>query len=95
MLSQIQALASQLSDLWNLMDAPMEECQPFHHITRNLSLTLDEVILPGALGFDVLQQVRSGLFLKLHGLVNHHSAHCLLLICSLSRLNLKLKGWIS
>jgi len=55
---QIQALASQLSDLWNLMDAPMEECQPFHHITCNMSLTLDEVTVPGALALDVIEQVR-------------------------------------
>lgn len=55
--AKIQDLASQLSDLWNLMDAPVEERQPFHHVARNLSLTLDEVIFPGALAFDVLQQV--------------------------------------
>ncbi|KAK3134083.1 hypothetical protein QOZ80_6AG0544820 [Eleusine coracana subsp. coracana] len=54
--AKIQALASQLSDLWNLMDAPVEERQPFHHVSRNLSVTLDEVILPGALAIDVLQQ---------------------------------------
>nr|CAB3468395.1 unnamed protein product [Digitaria exilis] len=54
----IQALASQLSDLWNLMDAPMEERQPFHHITCNLSLTLDEVTVPGALALDVIEQAQ-------------------------------------
>lgn len=80
MLSQIQDLASQLSDLWNLMDAPVEERQPFHHISRNLSLTLDEVILPGALAFDVLRQVRSGLFSMFHGLVNCYSSCCLFLL---------------
>ena len=58
MIPQIQALASQLSDLWNLMDAPVEECQPFHHITCNMSLTLDEVTVPGALALDVIEQVR-------------------------------------
>ncbi|KAF8658988.1 hypothetical protein HU200_058829 [Digitaria exilis] len=56
--SKIQALASQLSDLWNLMDAPMEERQPFHHITCNLSLTLDEVTVPGALALDVIEQAQ-------------------------------------
>lgn len=68
MIFQVQALASQLSDLWNLMDAPMEERQPFHHVTRNLSLALDEVMLPGALAFDVLQQV--SFVAMLHGLAN-------------------------
>lgn len=59
MLSQIQALASQLSDLWNLMDAPVEERQPFHHVTCNISSTLDDVTVPGALALDVIQQVRN------------------------------------
>jgi Ase1/PRC1/MAP65 family protein len=58
MIPQIQALASQLSDLWNLMDAPVEERQPFHHITGNMSLTLDEVTVPGALALDIIEQVR-------------------------------------
>jgi len=58
-LSQIQALASQLSDLWNLMDAPVEERQPFHHVTCNMFSTLDDVTVPGALALDVIQQVKN------------------------------------
>ncbi|TVU08148.1 hypothetical protein EJB05_41537 [Eragrostis curvula] len=54
--AKIRALASQLSDLWNLMDTPAEEQQPFHHVARNLSLTLDEVTVPGALALDVIEQ---------------------------------------
>ncbi|XP_062229246.1 65-kDa microtubule-associated protein 1-like [Phragmites australis] len=54
--AQIQALASQLSDLWNLMDAPVEEQQPFHHVACNMSLTMDEVTVPGALALDVVEQ---------------------------------------
>ncbi|OEL21426.1 65-kDa microtubule-associated protein 1, partial [Dichanthelium oligosanthes] len=54
--AKIQALASQLSDLWNLMDAPVEERQPFHHITCNMSSTLDEVTVPGTLALDVIEQ---------------------------------------
>ncbi|RCV22412.1 hypothetical protein SEVIR_4G228400v4 [Setaria viridis] len=54
--AKIQALASQLSDLWNLMDARVEERQPFHHITCNMSSTLDEVTVPGALALDVIEQ---------------------------------------
>lgn len=70
MFSQVQALASQLSDLWNLMDAPAEERQPFHHVTCNMSSTLDDVTVPGALGLDVIQQVRNWfLFSVFMGLV--------------------------
>ncbi|CAD6336316.1 unnamed protein product [Miscanthus lutarioriparius] len=54
--AKIQALASQLSDLWNLMDAPVEERQPFHHVTCNMFSTLDDVTVPGALALDVIQQ---------------------------------------
>ncbi|KAJ1259882.1 hypothetical protein BS78_10G189900 [Paspalum vaginatum] len=54
--AKIQTLASQLSDLWNLMDAPVEERQPFHHITCNLSSTLDDVTVPGALALDIIQE---------------------------------------
>ncbi|WVZ79428.1 hypothetical protein U9M48_027008 [Paspalum notatum var. saurae] len=54
--AKIQTLASQLSDLWNLMDAPVEERQPFQHITCNLSSTLDDVTVPGALALDIIQQ---------------------------------------
>ncbi|KAL5661090.1 hypothetical protein ACJX0J_028215, partial [Zea mays] len=54
--AKIQALASQLSDLWNLMDSPVEEQQPFRHVTCIMSSTLDDVIVPGALALDVIQQ---------------------------------------
>ncbi|CAN6220818.1 unnamed protein product [Urochloa humidicola] len=56
--AEIQALASQLSDLWNLMDAPVEERQPFHHITCNISSTLDEVTASGALALDVIEEAK-------------------------------------
>ncbi|CAN6194395.1 unnamed protein product [Urochloa humidicola] len=56
--AKIQALASQLSDLWNLMDAPVEERQPFHHITCNMSSTLDEVTASGALALDVIEEAK-------------------------------------
>ena len=72
MLSQIQALASQLSDLWNLMDSPVEEQQPFRHVTCIMSSTLDDVIVPGALALDVIQQVRNWfLFRVFIGLVKY------------------------
>jgi protein regulator of cytokinesis 1 len=56
--SQIQALASQLTDLWNLMDTSADERQLFDHVTCNISSTLDEVTAPGALDIDLIEQVR-------------------------------------
>ncbi|KAL5200469.1 hypothetical protein ABZP36_021672 [Zizania latifolia] len=55
-LEKIQVLASQLTDLWNLMDTSVEERQLFHHVTCNMSSTLDEVTVPGALDLDLIEQ---------------------------------------
>ncbi|KAL6873362.1 hypothetical protein ACP4OV_013444 [Aristida adscensionis] len=55
-LQKIQDLASQLSALWNLMDAPVEERQLFQHVTCHMSSTLDEVTVSGALALDVIEQ---------------------------------------
>uniref|UniRef100_A0A0D9WS26 Microtubule-associated protein MAP65-1a n=1 Tax=Leersia perrieri TaxID=77586 RepID=A0A0D9WS26_9ORYZ len=55
-LEKIQALASQLTDLWNLMDTSVEERQLFHHVTCSMSSTLDEVTVPGALDLDLIEQ---------------------------------------
>ncbi|KAG8075311.1 hypothetical protein GUJ93_ZPchr0006g42067 [Zizania palustris] len=55
-LEKIQVLASQLTDLWNLMDTSVEERQLFHHVTCNMSSTLDEVTVPGALDLDLVEQ---------------------------------------
>ncbi|KAL6602985.1 hypothetical protein ACP70R_043346 [Stipagrostis hirtigluma subsp. patula] len=55
-LAKIQNIASQLSALWNLMDAPVEERQLFQHVTCHMSSTLDEVTVPGALALDVIEQ---------------------------------------
>ncbi|XP_074587155.1 65-kDa microtubule-associated protein 1-like [Curcuma longa] len=55
-LLKLQDLAAQLTDLWNLMDTPMEERELFSHITCNISATVDEVIVPGALALDLIEQ---------------------------------------
>ncbi|KAF0903117.1 hypothetical protein E2562_025708 [Oryza meyeriana var. granulata] len=55
-LEKIQALASQLTDLWNLMDTSAEERQLFDHVTCNMFSTLDEVTAPGALDLDLIEQ---------------------------------------
>jgi protein regulator of cytokinesis 1 len=54
---QLQELASQLIDLWNLMDTPPEERKLFDHVTCNISASVDEVTIPGALALDLIEQV--------------------------------------
>lgn len=55
-LHKLQELASQLIDLWNLMDTPPEERRLFNHVTCNMSATVDEVTVPGALALDLIEQ---------------------------------------
>ncbi|XP_065001862.1 65-kDa microtubule-associated protein 1-like [Musa acuminata AAA Group] len=55
-LKKLQELAAQLTDLWNLMDTPMEEQSQFSHVTSNMSATVDEVTVPGALALDLIEQ---------------------------------------
>jgi hypothetical protein len=54
---QLKELASQLIDLWNLMDTPPEERKLFDHVTCNISASVDEVTIPGALALDLIEQV--------------------------------------
>lgn len=56
---QLQELANQLIDLWNLMDTSEEERQLFDHVTCNMSASVDEVTVPGALAMDLIEQVNS------------------------------------
>lgn len=55
-LHKLQELASQLIDLWNLMDTSIEERQLFDHVTCNMSASVDEVTVPGALAMDLIEQ---------------------------------------
>lgn len=55
-LQKLQELAGQLVDLWNLMDTPEEERQLFDHVTCNISASVDEVTIPGALALDLIEQ---------------------------------------
>ncbi|KAH1197320.1 65-kDa microtubule-associated protein 1 [Glycine max] len=41
-LHKLQELASQLIDMWNLMDTPIEERRLFDHVTCNISASVDE-----------------------------------------------------
>ncbi|KAG4961873.1 hypothetical protein JHK86_038741 [Glycine max] len=49
-------LASQLIDLCNLMDTHPEERRLFDHVTCNMSASVDEVTVPGALALDLIEQ---------------------------------------
>uniref|UniRef100_A0A0V0INF4 Putative 65-kDa microtubule-associated protein 1-like n=1 Tax=Solanum chacoense TaxID=4108 RepID=A0A0V0INF4_SOLCH len=55
-LLKLQELATQLIDLWNLMDTPEEERSLFDHVTCNISASVDEVAIPGALALDLIEQ---------------------------------------
>ncbi|XP_055823481.1 65-kDa microtubule-associated protein 1-like [Solanum dulcamara] len=55
-LLKLQELATQLIDLWNLMDTPEEERSLFDHVTCNISASVDEVAIPGALAVDLIEQ---------------------------------------
>lgn len=55
-LNKLQELATQLIDLWNLMDTPEEERKLFDHVTCNISASVDEVTVPGALALDLIEQ---------------------------------------
>ncbi|KAL5729777.1 hypothetical protein ACHQM5_002678 [Ranunculus cassubicifolius] len=55
-LQKLQELAVQLSDLWNLMDTAAEERSLFDHVTCNVSASVDEVTIPGALALDLIEQ---------------------------------------
>ncbi|KAK8648618.1 hypothetical protein V6N13_129367 [Hibiscus sabdariffa] len=55
-LHKLQELATQLIDLWNLMDTPEEERRLFDHVTCNISASVDEVTVPGSLALDLIEQ---------------------------------------
>ncbi|XP_022855222.1 65-kDa microtubule-associated protein 1-like [Olea europaea var. sylvestris] len=55
-LEKLQELATQLVDLWNLMDTSEEERSLFDHVTCNISASVDEVTVPGALTLEIIEQ---------------------------------------
>ncbi|KAF0935634.1 hypothetical protein E2562_035086 [Oryza meyeriana var. granulata] len=58
-LKKLQELATQLYDLWDLMDTPMEERNLFDHVSCNRTATVEEVTAPGALAVDVIDQAHT------------------------------------
>ncbi|KAF5815029.1 putative microtubule-associated protein, MAP65/Ase1/PRC1 [Helianthus annuus] len=57
-LHKLQDLAAQLIELWNLMDTPEEERSLFNHVTCNISASVDEVTVPGALALNLIEQAK-------------------------------------
>ncbi|KAG2250104.1 hypothetical protein Bca52824_089732 [Brassica carinata] len=55
-LKKLQELATQLTDLWNLMDTPDEERMLFDNVTRIISASVHEVTISGALALDLIEQ---------------------------------------
>lgn len=55
-LHKLQELSVQLTDLWNLMDTPLDERSLFAHITCNATASINDVTAPGALAHDLIQQ---------------------------------------
>ncbi|KAK8369111.1 hypothetical protein V6Z12_A01G090200 [Gossypium hirsutum] len=55
-LHKLQELATQLIDLWNLMDTPEEERILLDHVTCHTSASVDGVTVPGALALDLIEQ---------------------------------------
>ncbi|KAK7314070.1 hypothetical protein VNO77_39279 [Canavalia gladiata] len=53
---KIQGLAKLLVELWDLMEAPLEEQKAFSHVTRLISASVDEVSTQGCLSLDVIEQ---------------------------------------
>ncbi|KAL8131671.1 65-kDa microtubule-associated protein 1-like [Apium graveolens] len=58
-LCKLQELATQLTDLWNLMDTSEEERSLFNHVTCNISASVNEVNNPGALALDLIEQAEA------------------------------------
>ncbi|PIN14063.1 hypothetical protein CDL12_13300 [Handroanthus impetiginosus] len=55
-LLKVKDLGKTLIELWNLMDMPVEEQTRFDYVTRLISSTADEVLSPGSLSVDVIEQ---------------------------------------
>ncbi|XP_057829012.1 65-kDa microtubule-associated protein 1 [Cryptomeria japonica] len=55
-LQKLQELGTSLTELWNLMDTPVDERRLFDHMTCNIAASVDEVTVPGALAIDIIEQ---------------------------------------
>ncbi|XP_061348609.1 65-kDa microtubule-associated protein 3-like [Gastrolobium bilobum] len=51
-MQKLQSLATELLEMWNLMDTPLEEQQEFHNITSNIAALESEFTAPNMLSID-------------------------------------------
>ncbi|XP_021746682.1 65-kDa microtubule-associated protein 3-like [Chenopodium quinoa] len=58
-MQKLQDLATMLIELWNLMDTPFEEQQPFQHVTCNIAASEDEITEPNVLSEDCIKYVEA------------------------------------
>jgi len=52
-------LGKALIDMWNLIDTPAKERQPFFHVTDLLLIPSEEITKPGMLPPSIIEQVSS------------------------------------
>lgn len=74
------------------MDTPPEERSLFDHVTCNISASVDEVTIPGALALDLIEQVRQCIYLLNVVWLRQSLADVILF---LERLKWRLRGLIS
>lgn len=58
-LMKLQDLATTMLELWNLMDAPIEEQQKYQHITCNIAASEHEISQANSLSEDFIKYVSS------------------------------------
>lgn len=58
---QLKDIAASLFELWNLMDSPTEEKNKFSRITSVLGFAESEIIEPGVLSSEIIEQVWTSL----------------------------------
>ncbi|KAL1336424.1 hypothetical protein AAHE18_10G061900 [Arachis hypogaea] len=58
-LDKLHHLGKELLNLWNLMDVPYNDRQPFSHVINLLSVSSSEVSDPGSLTLEIVQQTEA------------------------------------
>ncbi|KAH9622004.1 hypothetical protein KSS87_020062 [Heliosperma pusillum] len=61
-MQRLQDLATMLVELWNLMDTPVEEQQPFQNVTCKIAASEDEITDPDILSADFIKHVETEVF---------------------------------
>ncbi|GFP93936.1 65-kda microtubule-associated protein 5 [Phtheirospermum japonicum] len=55
-LLKVQDLGRTLVELWSLLDMPLDEQRKFDHVTRLITSNADEILGPGSLSIDIIEQ---------------------------------------